>query len=250
MQHPWIRTIVAALAVTAAAAGAPAAADRFRLEVEAGAAWQTRNDIGIPGDTGTRFDLAEATSGPAFASRATFTWDVSARWSVRFLAAPLRLSTGFTPAYDVIFLNATFPAGQPVAADYRFDSYRVSGYYRFPSRGAWSFRLGATLKVRDAAIRLFNGATSQEKANTGLVPLLYAGIRWEPSTRFALDFETDAAAAPQGRAVDASLRGEFGPWREARPYVGYRILDGGADNDEVYNFATFQYALVGVSARF
>jgi hypothetical protein len=29
--------------------------------------------------------------------------------------------------------------------------------------------------------------------------------------------------------------------------LGYRILEGGADNDEVYNFALFHYAAVGVT---
>ncbi|MBK7711757.1 MAG: hypothetical protein IPJ37_13005 [Bacteroidales bacterium] len=28
--------------------------------------------------------------------------------------------------------------------------------------------------------------------------------------------------------------------------AGYRILEGGADNDEVYNFALFHYASVGL----
>ena len=252
MRHPWVRTVLAAVALMAAAvpAGARADTDRYRLDIEAGAAWQDRNDIAIPGTTGTRFNLADATAGPAFASRVTFTWDVAERWSIRFLAAPLRLSTPFTPEYDVTFLDATFPAEQPVDATYRFDSYRVSGYYRFEPKGAWSFRVGGTLKVRDAAIGLSSATTSQEKANTGVVPLVYGGISWKPSPKLVLDLEIDGAAAPQGRAIDASIRAEFGSWRTARPYIAYRILDGGADNDEVYNFATFQYGLLGVSLRF
>ena len=28
--------------------------------------------------------------------------------------------------------------------------------------------------------------------------------------------------------------------------LGYRILEGGADNNEVYNFALFHYASVGI----
>jgi hypothetical protein len=32
--------------------------------------------------------------------------------------------------------------------------------------------------------------------------------------------------------------------------VGYRLLEGGADNDEVYTFAFFHYAVAGVRIRF
>ena len=32
--------------------------------------------------------------------------------------------------------------------------------------------------------------------------------------------------------------------------AGYRILEGGADNDEVYNFSLFNYASVGITYTF
>jgi hypothetical protein len=32
--------------------------------------------------------------------------------------------------------------------------------------------------------------------------------------------------------------------------AGYRVLEGGADNDEVYTFSMFHYAVAGVAVRF
>jgi hypothetical protein len=32
--------------------------------------------------------------------------------------------------------------------------------------------------------------------------------------------------------------------------LGYRILEGGADNDEVYNFSLFNYAVIGAIMNF
>jgi hypothetical protein len=32
--------------------------------------------------------------------------------------------------------------------------------------------------------------------------------------------------------------------------AGYRILEGGADNDEVYTFSLFHYAVAGMAVRF
>jgi hypothetical protein len=43
----------------------------------------------------------------------------------------------------------------------------------------------------------------------------------------------------------------YGPPQPVRVQVrvGYRIVEGGADNDEVYNFALLNYASAGVTIR-
>jgi len=42
------------------------------------------------------------------------------------------------------------------------------------------------------------------------------------------------------------------PWskRRALLFAGYRILEGGADNEEVYTFSLFHYLVAGVETRF
>jgi hypothetical protein len=176
----------------------------------------------------------------------TFIWNAGERWSVRLLAAPLSTETSFIPDEDVSFDGETFVSGEPVHVDYTFDSYRVGGFYRFPSSGRWSFRAGATLKLRDAEIALRNEARSASKSNTGVVPLLYGGVRWTVSDRIAVDLDADAAAASQGRAEDVAIRIEGKISDLVTIYSGGRVLDGGADNDEVYSFATFGYLIAGV----
>lgn len=222
--------------------------ERFALDLEAGPAWQLRNDFAVPGDDGTLVRLEDR--GPVAAVRATLTWRATERWSVRFLAAPLSTESEFTPSTPVRFEDATFAAGESIRAEYRFDSYRVGAFYNFAPRERWSARAGATLKVRDAAIELTSASQSASKTNTGVVPLLYGGIRLQASPRVAVDLEADAAAASQGRAVDARLRVERRVSDRAALFVGARILEGGADNDEVYSFGTFAYAFGGVRLTF
>jgi hypothetical protein len=225
-----------------------ARADGFRLDLEAGPVWQTRNDFAVPGDTGTLIRVGE--DGPDLAGRVTVVWDAGSRWSLRFLAAPLSTSSSFTPDGEVVFDDQIFPAGEKIATDYTFDSYRAGVFYRFAPRGGWSFRAGGTLKVRDAEIALSSAGQRASKANLGVVPLLYGGARLALSDAFALDLDVDAAAAPQGRAIDAALRGELALSGAARAYLGVRVLDGGADNDEVYTFGTFYFTYAGLSWRF
>lgn len=241
--------IAAALLLSAAAAPA-LADDRFRLELEGGAAWQLRNDFAVPGDTGTRLSIDDANGGPFAAFRGTLWWHLGERSSLRLLAAPLRTSATLTPDAAVDFNGTTFAAGQPLDVDYVFDSYRLSYVYRFRSSGPVSFRAGLTAKIRDARIELTQGALSSAKTNTGFVPLLYGGVRWQMTDALALDLDFDAAAASQGRAEDVALRLEAKVSPNVDLFVGARTLEGGADNDEVYSFAWFAYAVGGVSFRF
>jgi len=241
---------VALLAVALAGPAAHASAGDFRLAVEGGAAWQTRNDFRIPGDGGTLVKLADYDSGPVAAFRATLTWDFSDHQSVRLLAAPLSLETTFTPAEPVVFQDLVFPAGQPTDAKYAFNSYRATWYWRFTPGAKWSFRLGATLKVRDAEIGLAGTPGSSVKDDLGLVPLLYAYARYQATEGLAFEAEADALAAPQGRAEDVSLKAVVRLSDSVDLDLGYRLVEGGADNDEVYTFAFFHYAVAGVRVRF
>ena len=237
--------------LAAAATAAPAfAADRFRLELEGGAAWQLRNDFAVPGETGTRLSIDEANGGPFLAVRGTLWYDLSERSSLRLLAAPLRTNATLTTDTPVEFNGTTFAAGVPLDVDYVFDSYRLSYVYRFKSSGPVSFRAGLTAKIRDARIELSQAGVSNAKTNTGFVPLLYGGVRWQMTDTLALDLEADALAASQGRAEDVALRLEAKVSPKVDVFVGARTLEGGADNDEVYSFAWFAYAIGGVSFRF
>ncbi|MFZ2491474.1 MAG: hypothetical protein WA208_08305 [Thermoanaerobaculia bacterium] len=229
-----------ALFVSAAAFGQ----DRFALELEGGPAWQLRNDFAVPGDGGTLVRVEER--GPALVARTTLTWQMNDRWSLRFLAAPLSLRSDVVAAAPVTFEDATFGAGETLRVNYRFDSYRVSAIRRFDTGGRWTFRAGATLKLRDAEIGLRGVATEAVKKNRGLVPLLYGGARLQLDERTAIDVDADAAAAPQGRAIDAAFRVERKATDRTWVYLGARMLEGGADNDEVDTFATFAYLVGGL----
>ena len=243
-----IARIVPLVALAAALLPSMSEAEGLRLDLEVGPVWQTRNDFAVPGDTGTLIRLGD--EGPDLAGRVTFVWDVGSHWSLRFLAAPLSTSSSFTSDGEVVFDDQFFPAGERIVADYTFNSYRAGAFYRFSASGRWSFRAGGTLKVRDAEIALHSAGQKASKTDLGVVPLLYGGARLDLTDSFALDLDVDAAAASQGRAVDAALRGELALSRAASAYLGVRVLDGGADNDEVYTFGTFYYTYAGLSWRF
>jgi len=72
--------------------------------------------------------------------------------------------------------------------------------------------------------------------------------------RFKLDEDVDVAVraevGTQGRAEDVLIAATYKLSDNLGVRAGYRILEGGADNDEVYNFALFHFASVGISYTF
>ena len=222
----------------------------FELELEGGSTWQSYNDVEIPNDgSATRFSLYDlAGSGPAPAGRVYITWNVSDRHALRLLVAPFSLTDTGRPGAPIRFAGADYAAGLPTEATYTFNSYRLSYRWRFHSGARTTARLGLTAKVRDATIQLSQGTTSSRKDDLGFVPLLHLAADWRLSPRWRLSVDADALAGGPGRAVDAAVKlgYDLGEWSVR---AGYRMVEGGADVDSVYNFAWLHSAVASLSWR-
>jgi len=238
-------------ALVASLAASASAQDRWRFDFENGAAISGYNDVRIPGDTGTLFSLTDD-----LASDTTYFWRLRAdlrlgrKHVLSALAAPLKIHVSGTFDQPVAFAGATFAPGVPTTGLYVFNSYRVTYRYEPVRRENWMFGVGATLKVRDAETRLEAGGTSAAKTNVGVVPLVNFKLERRLGERAAFLLEGDALAAPQGRAEDifAGILVHAGTRWSIK--AGYRFLEGGADNDEVYTFALVHYVAAGVVVRF
>jgi hypothetical protein len=221
------------------------------ITLELGAAWQLRNTAQVAnGPPNTRFSIEKLTGdGPYAAGRLVFDWPIAEKHRLRFIYAPLEVDESGTTTEPIVFRGTTFAPG-PIAVTYRFDSYRASYRYVFHDSERWTWSAGATLNVRDAEIRLKRGALSRAKTNTGLVPLLALEGVWRFAPRWSglLDFE--GLAAPQGRAIDTALKVVYDVSPRISVAGGYRILDGGADNDELYTFARFDQAVLALTWKF
>jgi hypothetical protein len=224
----------------------------FAIELEAGAVWQSRNDVQIPNDaTGTRFSLVDLVGkGPWPAGRLYLTWNISNRHSLRGLLAPLSYTgTGsFTEPVD--FAGQRYVAGDPVEATYKFNSWRLGYRYRFMDRERLKLSVGFTAKIRDAKIELEQGAVTSKDTDVGFVPLLNLAADWRFNSRWHVLFDFDGLAGGPGRAFDVALKLGYDISDSWGLAAGYRTVEGGADVESVYNFAWFHYALVSGTYRF
>ncbi|HNS80159.1 MAG TPA: hypothetical protein PKM67_01715 [Kiritimatiellia bacterium] len=228
-----------------------ASSAQHTLDLEAGYFFPGYNDVAIPGDSGTRLSLTDDLDADGdVVFRVRYGCTISDRHWVGFLAAPLTMESAGVLDRDTLFDDSLFPAGSPVEATFRFDSYRMIYRYIFRETDRWKICFGGALKVRDASIQLEGGGMAAEKSNTGVVPLLSFNVTWTPFEKLHLLMDGEALAAPQGRAEDVLFALQYDVSPRLALQAGYRILEGGADNDEVYTFSLFHYAVAGLVLSF
>ena len=243
--------VLLAAAVSCCAATAALAQDRWRIDVENGAAISGYNDVAIPGNTGTRFSMTDdLTSDTEYFWRVRADFRFAPKHVLSGLIAPLTINSSGTFDAPVDFAGAAYAPGVPVDGTWTFNSYRVTYRYEPFRKDTWMFGFGATVKVRDAVIRLVSNGTSSEKTDLGVVPLVNFKFERRLGRSTALLVEGDALAAPQGRAEDIFAGLVVDAGRQWSIKAGYRFLEGGADNDEVYTFAAVHYVAAGVVFRF
>jgi hypothetical protein len=248
--RPWF-FIILILQIVLAVEGFAQDRERFALEIEGGALWQTRNDVRIPSETGTEFSLVDAAGkGPYAVYRVEAAFDVSERHGFRVIYAPIRIGETGTLDAPVFFAGESFNAGVATDAVYKFSSYRFTYRYLFYNGSTWRWKIGFTGFIRDARIALRQGSTFAEDTDVGFVPLAHLNgeARLSDRWRFVLDFE--GLGASQGRAFDIAAKFSYSLSDRWEMALGYRTIEGGADVEEVYNFAWLHFAVGSIRMRF
>ncbi len=230
------------LALTSGAFG------QLSFDVEAGGVFPGYNDVRIPGKGGTSLSLTnELKTESGIFVRGKVLYSLGSRNTLSVLVAPLTVKASGNLSKAVQFQDKTFSANTPLDAKWKFNSYRLTYRYDFAKSEEIEFGLGFTGKIRDAEIKLSGGGQVSSKSNVGFVPLLNFRFLWNAGTTVAFLAEADALAAPQGRAEDLLAAVLFKPFEGYIVRAGYRILEGGANNDEVYSFALFHYVAFGIT---
>ncbi|TFG74995.1 MAG: hypothetical protein E4H23_11290 [Chrysiogenales bacterium] len=246
---PFLMLFVVFLAI--ALNGETDGSRRWTAELEGGAVFSGYNEARIPNAGGTLFSLSKDLDIAVKAySRLRLSYTFARRHELSLLYAPLTLkATGRLPA-DVSFTGVLFPRDTAVDGIYTFNSYRLTYRYRLVHKPRLRLDIGVTAKIRDAEIALKSTTLSASKTDVGFVPLLHARLEWDWSRQLGFLCEVDAAAAKQGRAEDVllALNWRLSPRLHTR--FGYRFVEGGADVDEVYNFAWIHYLAAGLAFVF
>lgn len=208
------------------------------VKLEVGRSQVTRNEFQIPTSSGTEVSFPDSAQ---FYYRIEGQWDWNEKNGVRVVVAPFSYKETISTSTPLLFDQQTFAANTPTRLEFKFNSYRL-GYVRHVFQNSdFDLDLGITLKMRDALISVSQNAQEEKFTDFGFVPLFYVAGKYKWSDLSSLVFNCDGAGSSQGYAVDALLEWQYHIKPTHSLALGYRFLDGGADNDKVKNFATVQY---------
>jgi len=224
---------------------------QLSVDVETGLAFQGYNDVRIPNNrSATAFNFNEYfdIQGPVIPLRIRIGYRFAEKNHLSVLYAPLGIDYEGPAPFDINFQGTLFSGAQDIDGFYKFNSYRLTYRRDMVAGERWTLGIGFTAKIRDARVRLSTGEVSAKKDDIGFVPLLhlYAAYDFEGWSVF---LEGDGLAGGPGRAFDFFLAGRVPLSDHLSVKAGYRILEGGADVDEVYNFTLINFADMGIIWR-
>lgn len=224
---------------------------QISLDVSAGLASQSYNEVKIPNEVGTAFDLYKdfKIQGPVINYSLKLGYRFKEKNHLFVLYAPLSVNYEGAAPFDIRFENTTFLQGQNVDARYQFNSYRVTYRRDVYTSDKWLLGVGFTAKIRDAEIRLKTADNSDKKVDVGFVPLLNLHAEYAFNSWSAY-FEGDGLAGGPGRAFDLYLGGKIPLNDYLKIKAAYRLLEGGADVASVYNFTMVHFATLGIIIHF
>lgn len=209
------------------------------------------NDVMVPSANGTQIDLAnDLNLQSSFTSRIRVNYIFTDKHLVSFLFAPLVMrSTGMIDQ-TVVYNGQSFKPNDPLEALYKFNSYRFTYRYLFVRNEDVILGLGLSANIRDSKITLQTGNKSSEFDNVGVVPLLNFYGLWSPFNNWMALVEGDVMVSANGRAEDvfAGIGYRFSDMFVLKG--GYRLQEGGSNNEKIYNFACVNYAALGILVSF
>jgi hypothetical protein len=204
------------------------------------------NTVRIPADGGTKLDIAnDLKVDPTFTYRLRLLYAINDRHILSALYAPLTIRSAGTLNQDVIYDDGVFLAGKELKTVYKFNSYRLTYRYMFLRKEKLKIGAGLTAKVREANITLKNEDGASDYPNVGIVPLVNFYAEWRPVEKVSVVVEGDALGTAQGRAEDIFAGVYYQATKCLQIKGGYRVLEGGADVDDNYNFTFVNYFALG-----
>ena len=247
VKSSFLISIILAFGFVVPLTAAKKAENLLWVEGGGGIVLQSRNDVQIPANQGTRFSLSEGANGPFPAYRVYAGFRFFEKHEIMGLWAPLQVEGQKRFTQNISFQGSTFPNTLNTDFLYKFNSYRLTYRYSFLENENWTLQGGFTGKIRDARIQLQQGAQLAAKDDLGFVPLLHFYVGYHINPVWTVEFYGDALVSPFGRAEDIALKLAYTIDDNWSVSGGYRTVEGGSEGGgSVYTFAWLHYFEVTV----
>lgn len=229
---------------------------QLSLTLEGGAVIPGYNRVRAPNTSmsqGSLFNFNEDfnTQKDVYYLRAEAMVEIKERHQLKLTAVPLSVEYDYTGADPISFEGQVFTP-ENLTGRYQFNTYRFTYRYLLINRDVLKLGVGATGLLRDAEISLTNKDFNEKNTDLGFVPLLSAYAQIDIFDSVGILIDGDALVGPVGRAEDVFVGALFlfGEEDDLKLRLGYRIIEGGADVGQVYNFALFNLFGAGLTYTF
>lgn len=220
------------------------------VNLETGALFTGMNDI-RNGSNGTLFSLKndfQTPVSPFLRLRVGYVLNEKNHFSM--LYAPLKIVETGTLEKDLLFDGKTFIAKLPIEVVYKFNSYRFTYNRKIINKKNFKLGIGLSAKIRDAGVSLQNRDVLRGNFSVGFVPLINLIANWNISQKMGVNFFGEGLSASKGRAFDLSLSGRYSFNKNLQANLGYRLLEGGTNGTNRYNFIQLHFIFVSLNYSF
>ncbi len=228
-------------------------AQHITTEFETGLFFFGSNEVRIPNEGGTTFDMTDVIkreAAPFIRLRLNVEFGEKKQHVIRALYAPLERTGDGSLKEETFFVSNFFQPDAETRGTYRFSTYRLTYRYNFINSDRWTVGAGAAVLVRDAKVELTQSGMTRTDTDLGVVPLLHLLVERKFENAVKVIFDVESLVGPQGRATDAELSLGYGLSERITVKGGYRVIEGGADVGQVYNFAWINFFQGGVGFHF
>jgi hypothetical protein len=220
----------------------------FDIHFEGGAVFCGYNDIKIPKNSGTEYSFCDDLDyNTAFYGRLHLGYKHKSKHYAFITISPLTLKAEGTLDKDLNYNGIIFYAGEKLISYYNFNSWRITYRYTLIKNDKLHFAAGLTAKIRDAYISVESPDKKEKFSNIGFVPIIHFSLDYKLNDLCGINLTGDALGSPYGRAEDVRFSFYYSITDKMKFDLGYRILEGGADVDDIEGFALFHYASLGFS---
>ncbi len=214
---------------------------RHIFDLESGVVMPVFNDIRTGKDKDGTLSLTDLQNNVNPYFRLSYYFNLDKKNGFRVLVAPLEYSGSGYLDHDTNYEGMNLLSGNLTNYSYKFNSYRFTYRRTIFENEMFTFKLGLTLKIRDAAISVSQGNLSHKDSNVGFVPLGYINFEFRPIEKLTIGTEGDLAAAPQGSAIDVGTFVKYNIHENVALGLMYRFLSGGVSTENSYNQTFINY---------
>jgi hypothetical protein len=241
-------TVVLAVLLFAGYSGAYAG---LSVDVGVGPVFTGYNDLRAPNYAGSDLSLSEELkTDPAFFYKVKVVYSIRNKHHIGVFFAPLHLNSNGSVDRLVSFGGEDFPADTQLEAVYKLNHYRLSYRYDLIHTRRFHAGLGVTTDIRYSSIRLAGGGKSAKEKDITFTPLFGFRAYLTLTRSLGIVLEGDVLAVAQGRTEDVLLAIQYKLNRFIDLRIGYRMLEGGIDACNIYNFAMMNYFAIGPTISF